>query len=105
VIELLDTLPDVNVQPAEYKRLLGLPPDYVLTGRTRELADGARAWYVKHGRPWLYARACDRLDVADAAIRIDDVPFDSQPLRKMLDESKADRAVIAAVSVVLPWSM
>jgi len=98
VIELLDTLPDVNVQPAEYKRLLGLPRDYVLTGRTRELADGARAWYVKHGRPWLYARACDRLDVADAAIRIDDVPFDSQPLRKMLDESKADRAVIAAVS-------
>jgi hypothetical protein len=98
VIELLDTLPDVNVQPAEYKRLLGLPSDYVLTGRTRELADSARAWYVKHGRPWLYARACDRLEVADAAIRIDDVPFDSQPLRKMLDESKADRAVIAAVS-------
>ena len=29
VIELVDTLPDVNVQPAEYKRLLGLPADYV----------------------------------------------------------------------------
>jgi hypothetical protein len=98
VIELLDTLPDVNVQPAEYKRLLGLPHDYVLTGRTRELADWARAWYAKHGRPWLYARACDRLELAETAIHIDDVPFDSQPLRKMLDESKADRAVIAAVS-------
>jgi hypothetical protein len=98
VIELLDTLPDANVQPAEYKRLLGLPSDYVLTGRTRELADWARAWYVKHGRPWLYARACDRLDVAHGAIRIDDVPFDSQPLGKMLDESKADLAIIAAVS-------
>jgi hypothetical protein len=98
VIELVDTLPDVNVQPAEYKRLLGLPSDYVLCGRTRELADWARAWYVKNGRPWLYARACDQLHVADARIRIDDMSFDSQPLRKMLDDSKADRAIIAAVS-------
>lgn len=98
MIELLDTLPDVNVQPAEYKRLLGLPSDYVLTGRTRELADGVRAWYIKHGRPWLYARACDHLQVANSAIHIDGVPFDSQPLRRMLDESKADHAIIAAVS-------
>ena len=25
MIELLDTFPDINVQPAEYKRLLGYP--------------------------------------------------------------------------------
>jgi hypothetical protein len=98
VIELFDTLPDVNVQPAEYKRLLGLPSEYVLTGRTLELADGARSWYIVHGRPWLYARTCDHLQVANAAVHIDDVPFDSQPLRKMLAESKADHAIIAAVS-------
>ena len=98
MIELLDTLPDVNVQPAEYKRLLGLPSDYVMTGRTRELADCARAWYVKHGRPWLYARSCERLEIADAAIRVDGVLFNSSPLRKMLDQARAKHAILAAVS-------
>jgi hypothetical protein len=98
MIELLDTLPDVNVQPAEYKRLLGLPSDYVMMGRTRELADCARAWYVKHGRPWLYARSCDRVEIEGAAVCVDGVPFNSSPLRKMLDQAKAERAILAAVS-------
>ena len=98
MIELLDTLPDVNVQPAEYKRLLGLPSDYVMTGRTRELADCARAWYVKHGRPWLYARSCDRVEIEGAAVCVDGVPFNSSPLRKMLDQARAKHAILAAVS-------
>ena len=34
MIELLDTLPDINVQPAEYKRLLGYPRERVLEGFT-----------------------------------------------------------------------
>ena len=50
MIELVDTLPDINVQPAEYKRLLGYPRERVLSGRARELAEWARAWYAKHGR-------------------------------------------------------
>ena len=46
MIELLDTLPDINVQPAEYKRLLGYPRERVLSGRARELSEMARAWYA-----------------------------------------------------------
>jgi hypothetical protein len=98
VIELVDTLPDVNVQPTEYKRLLGLPADYVMTGRTRELADNARAWYVEHGRPWLYARDCERVNVDGAKIVVDGVPFSSSPLVKMFDVAAADGAILAAVS-------
>jgi len=52
MIELADASPEVNVDPAEYQRLLGYPRDFVLSGRARELADGARAWYAKNGRPW-----------------------------------------------------
>src|SRR6185369_7581064 len=97
MIELVDTLPDVNVQPAEYKRLLGLPADYVMTGRTRELSDNARAWYVEHGRPWLYARNCDRVNIDGAKIVVDGVSFSSSPLVKMFDVASADGAILAAV--------
>ena len=45
MIELLDTIPDINVQPAEYKRLLGFPRERVLEGRSRELAE----WMVADG--------------------------------------------------------
>src|SRR5688572_32106132 len=83
MIELVDTLPDVNVQPAEYKRLLGYPRDRVLTDRARELADMARAWYTKHGRPWVYAREVESLDVNGGDLFVlDGVPFSSKRLHK-----------------------
>ncbi len=69
-----------------------------MTDRTRELADCARAWYVKHGRPWLYARSCDRVEIEGAAVCVDGVPFNSSPLRKMLDQARAKHAILAAVS-------
>ena len=59
MIELVDTLPDINVQPAEYKRLLGYPRDRVLDGRARELAEWARAWYAKQ-RPAVGLRPAGR---------------------------------------------
>ena len=62
MIELVDTFPDANVQPAEYKRLLGFPRDIVLKDRSRELAEWARSWYAKNGRPWVYARQIDVLE-------------------------------------------
>src|SRR5579864_9232321 len=52
MIELVDTAPDVSVQPAEYRRLLGYPPDRELGERACELADWARAWYARNGHPW-----------------------------------------------------
>jgi hypothetical protein len=99
MIELVDTLPDINVQPAEYKRLLGYPRDVVLTDRARELADAARAWYARHGRPWVYAREAEQLDVNGGDLFVlDGVPFSSKRLHRTLSEAEAHAAVLVAVS-------
>ena len=52
MIELVDTFPDVNVQPAEYKRLLGYPADHVLDGRAPR-ADRLGPVVVHPARPAL----------------------------------------------------
>src|SRR5829696_9033949 len=98
MIELVDTLPDINVQPAEYKRLLGYPRERVLEGRARELADWARAWYATHGRPWVYARQAQTLDITNGSILIDGVAFASKRLQKTLHQAEADGAILVAVS-------
>ena len=56
MIEIRDTSPNVDVQPAEYHRLLGYPRGGVPSERAIELAAWARNWYAQHGRPWVYAR-------------------------------------------------
>ena len=98
MIELVDTLPDINVQPAEYKRLLGYPRDRVLEGRARDLAEQARAWYATHGRPWVYARQAERLEIVNGSIGIDGVAFTSKRLQKTLQQSEADGVILVAVS-------
>ncbi len=98
MIELIDTLPDVNVQPAEYKRLLGFPRDHVLAGRARDLADWARSWYARNGRPWVYARHVDQLAVAENSVAIDGAAFRSTRLAKTLRDAEAHAAVVVAVS-------
>src|SRR6266550_2750687 len=98
MIELVDTLPDINVQPAEYKRLLGYPRERVLEGRARELSEWARAWYAEHGRPWVYARQVQRLGMVDGSISIDGVSFVSSRLQKTLADAEAHGAILAAVS-------
>lgn len=60
-MEIVDTEPDVDVDTAEYVRLLGFPRGHVLEGRALELARWARDWYDEHGRPWVYARRADDL--------------------------------------------
>lgn len=98
MIELLDTLPDVNVQPAEYKRLLGYPADHVLDGRARELIDWAHAWYIKHGRPWVYARHAEQVQIQNGSVLIDGTAFSSSRLQNTLQQANADAAVLVAVS-------
>jgi hypothetical protein len=98
MIELLDAFPDVNVQPAEYKRLLGYPRDGVLEGRARELADWARQWYSQNGRPWVYARQSEKLSIVNGSILIDGVTFTSPRLQKTLLEAEAHGAILVAVS-------
>jgi hypothetical protein len=98
LIELVDTCPDVNVQPAEFKRLLGYPREWVLRDRARELADWARDWYTQHGRPCVYAREADALCVETGAIRINGVAFESPRLLKTLDAASAHGVILVAVS-------
>jgi hypothetical protein len=98
MIELYDTIPDTNVQPAEYKRLLGFPREVVLKDRVRELAEWAREWYAKNGRPWVYARQIAKLDVSNGSIDIDDVRFNSSTLHRTLRDAGAHGAILAAVS-------
>jgi hypothetical protein len=97
MIELADTCPDVNVQPSEYKRLLGYPRDWVVRDRARELVDGAREWYTRHGQPWVYARQADTLRIHDhGTIEIDGTAFTSSRLLKTLRDADADSAIVVA---------
>jgi hypothetical protein len=98
MLELTDTNPDVSVQQSEYKRLLGFPAQYELTGRTKELADWAGQWYSGNGKPWIYALQMDGLALVDGHVRISGVTFSSKRLSEQLAEARADNAVLVAVS-------
>jgi hypothetical protein len=63
VIALTDTSPVVDVEPAQYVRLLGYPPGRVVQGRAAELAAWAREWYAANGRPWVVLRGTERLSL------------------------------------------
>lgn len=90
--------PTLDIAPAEYQRLLGYPPDFVLDGRASELAQAARSWYEEHGRPWAYARQANTLELSDNLIRIDGVPFVSERLHATLRQAEAESAIVVAVS-------
>jgi hypothetical protein len=98
MMELIDTLPQININPAEYKRLLGFPQDHVLSGRARELSEWAASWYAVHGKPAIYARQVETLQVSNGSIFIDGEGFNSSRLQKTLQDADADGAVVVAVS-------
>ncbi|MGP8198042.1 MAG: hypothetical protein ACLQU4_00895 [Limisphaerales bacterium] len=98
MFELIDIQPDSNVQESEYKRLLGFPADYVLEGRSRELADQTRQWYAQNGRPWIYARQIEGLDLAGERLRIDGTVFSSRQLHDNFNAAEAHSAMLAAFS-------
>ena len=97
MIELADANPDVHVQPVEYQRLLGYPRDWVVGQRARELVDWAREWYAQHGRPWVYAREVDAVEITDAGITLDGVSFGSTRLATTLRSADAQGAIVVAV--------
>jgi hypothetical protein len=98
MIEFVDTRPDVSVQTAEYKRLLGYPRDWVISGRALELSEWAHQWYAANGRPWVYSRQVSCLKSGNDSICLDGFQFASKRLQKTLDEAQADRIVLVAVS-------
>lgn len=96
-IELSSTLSSLRVQEEEYIRLLGFPRGWVLEGRSRELADWAREWYAQHGRPWMYARQAEQVEIAGDSIFIDGLQFSSRRLRTTLENAEAHSAILVAV--------
>ncbi len=98
MLELFDPNPTVNVAPAEYQRLLGFPRHHVLEGRARELADWARDWFGRHGRPWIYARQTNALQLAAGRLNIGGTEFSSQQLHDQFAAAQASHAVMVAVS-------
>ena len=98
MIELVDTLPDINIDNAEYARLLGYPRGHLLSGRARELSQGAREWYAQNGRPAVYARMADTLEIADKTFRIDGTEFSSPWLRKTFHQAEAHSTFLVLVT-------
>jgi hypothetical protein len=98
MMELCDTAPPIDVDPAEYARLLGYPKGHALSGRARELADAARAWFAQHGRPWLYARQCNSVSIANGRITLENAAFASPRLEQTLISAQASSAFLVAVS-------
>ncbi len=97
-MELASTLPGVDVSTEEYVRLLGFPRGWQLEGRSLELANGARDWYAKNGRPWIYARQADSFEIAGDSIRIDGTAFTSKRLKNTLQQAEAHSVILVAVS-------
>ena len=77
MIELSEQLVKVDVQPAEYKRLLGYPPQRVLEGRALEL---------------------ERVVANADSIVVDGASFASGRLQSTLEQSFAESVVLVAVS-------
>ena len=96
--EWSETRVQVDVQPAEYLRLLGYPPGFELEGRARELAEGAFAWYAAHGRPWMYAREIRGAAEGGAAVQLEGERFHSAALCERFAQAQAGGAVLAALS-------
>jgi len=98
MFSLIDTNPRVEIQEAEYQRLLGYPKTYSLEGRARELADEAEAWFSKNGRPWIYTQEVSSLELKNGTTCIGGAEFSSRKLREILFEADAHSALLVAVS-------
>ena len=96
-IELAGTHCSVNVLLEEYVRLLGYPRGWVLEGRALELADWARDWYSKNGRPWFYVRQSENFQVIGDSIHIDGIQFTSKRMRESLLQAEAHSVILVAV--------
>jgi len=98
MFEFTDNRPEIAVQETEYKRLLGFPVSYELTGRSRELADWAARWYERNGKPWLYIRQAEALIISNGTVIIDGEVISSPRLHGQLMEAHADETMLVAVS-------
>jgi hypothetical protein len=95
-MRLLETHPSLEVEEAEYTRLLGLPRGHVLEEPLDGLARWAREWYEENGRPWISARRVERLEVSEDTTRVESTELSSPHLTARLQRAGATTAVVAA---------
>jgi hypothetical protein len=98
MLELFETNPTVDVQEAEYQRLLDYPEAFVMAGRARELADAARKWFSENGRPWFYVRQEDSVEWTKEKVRVGGAEFSSKRLHDQFAEAQVESAVLVTVS-------
>ncbi len=95
---LIDSAPRVDVQDSEYKRLLGYPPEHEVGGRVKDLIDATRRWYAENGRPWVFARRAEILELSNEGVRIEGVEFISPRLRFQLSDAQSNEVMLVAAS-------
>jgi len=89
----------VDVSEREFARLLGYSPGVLPHGKAAVLANAARAWFARQGRPWFHVRL-----VKIARIQLDAIVLEtgdrlcSTLLAGQLKEAEAHALVIMAVS-------
>jgi hypothetical protein len=87
------------VAERELLRLLGLPRGRALEGELRERADGARAWFAVHGRPFATARKVEVKDLtATAVLLTDGSELRSARLADGLHATRGHAVLVLAVS-------
>jgi len=97
----LVTPPDVaaGVQPREYARLLGYPPERSLEGPVLALGDASRDWYGRHGRPWVFGRTFALAVLTSDTVELEDgTRLDSRVLARRLRDAEAPALVAVTVS-------
>ena len=96
--EIMDIAPAINVLESEYKRLLGYPSDYILQEQVRDLMNATIRWYAENGKPWIYARQAEILEITDGRLKVDETEFTSKRIHDQLIDAQAENAVMVAVS-------
>ena len=97
MLRLIEEHPPIQIQDAEYKRLLGLPPDFAMEGRIGELARWAREWYAERGEPWVSVRQVEAVGIRDGRVEIEGAVLESDKLRELLEQAEAHSAVVVAL--------
>lgn len=86
-----------EIREEEFKRLLGVPADYVFEGPMEELRAWVADWYSKYGHPWFHARWVDGVGLADGVITAGGFEMRSGPLYNRFRRAAVDAAVVVAV--------
>jgi hypothetical protein len=101
VLNLNQDIKDIEVSPAEYKRLLGFPGDFDLASSDQEILERmarAEQWFNDHGKAWTFSQLIEDFEITDDHVRVSGVKFVSPVLRAKLLEAKAHAVVLVAMS-------